>query len=135
MRPDSKNRSNGHAECHVLVVDDEPDIRTLLAELLRAEGYQVETATDGVNALERIHCPDQRTDLVISDIMMPRLDGISLAHVLADEVPSVPVILLSAVMDQPPSTGCPFISKPFELDHLLDVVDATCSDQALTGIT
>ncbi len=79
----------------VLVVDDHPDVRTLLKNLLeQANGFQVWTAEDGPSALRRF--PEVQPDLVILDVWMPGMDGIEVArHIRRSS--SVPILFLSAV--------------------------------------
>jgi CheY-like chemotaxis protein len=108
----------------ILVVDDEPAIRTLLAELLRDEGYAVLAAADGLLAqevLERLV-----PDLVLTDMMMPRLDGLGLLRWMHERVDlrAVPVVLMSAVAhrDADAAGAIHFVAKPFNLVTLLTVV-------------
>lgn len=88
-------RHDADRQMHILVVDDNHDMRNYIASLLSKE-YTAETANDGRQALEKIR---QRTpDLVISDIMMPGIDGIELLRTIKDDesLTNIPVILLSA---------------------------------------
>lgn len=103
----------------VLVVDDERHIVALLTELLEDEGYHVVSAYDGVDALElvRAHAPD----LVLADIMMPRLDGLALFNSLRESNVALPVVLMSAAVT-PLTHEAPYISKPFDLEELLNVL-------------
>ena len=80
----------------VLVADDNADMREYLARLLRTAGYQVTTVTDGQAALDAVRAG--APDLVISDVMMPRLDGLGLVAALRADArtAAVPVLLLSA---------------------------------------
>jgi PAS domain S-box-containing protein len=80
----------------VLLVEDNHDMRQYLTRLLAAEGYSVDTASDGLMALERLETI--RPDLILSDVMMPRLDGVSLLRRLRENeaLSSVPFIVLSA---------------------------------------
>lgn len=80
----------------VLVVDDSSTVRTLERTILEAHSYQVDTAVDGVDALERM--ARRRPDLVVSDIDMPRLDGFGLLAAMRadDNLAAVPVVLLSS---------------------------------------
>lgn len=80
----------------ILLVDDELHVSQILGRRLAREGYRVDTARDGVDALDQIAA--ERPDLVISDLQMPRLDGISLALRLAEDpaLRDVPIILLTA---------------------------------------
>lgn len=104
----------------VLVVDDERYIVDLLTELLEEEGYRVERAYDGEAALaiaER-----NAPDLVLADVMMPKMDGLSLAAKLHERLGSIPIILMSAAV-RPRNPGIAFIEKPFDIDEILDIVD------------
>lgn len=80
----------------ILIADDEPNIRQLVAFTLRRRGYAVLEAEDGTTALELIR--DQSPDLAVLDVMMPGLTGIAVAQQLAAEpaTSEIPVILLSA---------------------------------------
>lgn len=105
----------------VLVVDDEPGIVTALAMLLGGEGYRVRTASDGSAALtELARAP---VDLIISDITMPILNGRAMIERLRDSGDKTPVILMSAADRVQPISGIHFVAKPFDVDHLLDLVE------------
>ncbi len=106
----------------VLIVDDEPAIVDLLSQLLEDEGYRVASAGDGVAAYEKVG--EVRPDLVIADVMMPRMDGFALVDRLAGGEHPVPVILMSAAVESR-RRDVPFIAKPFDLGELLDLVN-TC---------
>ncbi|MGH2533159.1 MAG: response regulator [Thermomicrobiales bacterium] len=102
----------------VLVVDDERFIVDLLAEVLAEEGYAVRRAYDGEAALRDIdHAPP---DLVLSDVAMPRVNGLELARRVQDR--GIPVILMSAAVSDPRTPGVGFITKPFDLDQILEMV-------------
>jgi DNA-binding response OmpR family regulator len=104
----------------ILVVDDDPHIRNLLRRVLTRAGYDVEQAEDGVAALGQIatHAPD----LILTDVQMPRLDGIGLASRLTGRAATIPVILMSG--ERVPSADLVhFILKPFALQTVLEVVD------------
>lgn len=105
----------------VLVVDDERQIVSLLKDLLEDEGYAVRLAYDGAAALDEINAA--KPDLVLSDVMMPRLDGLALYDEIRRRVADLPVILMSAAV-RPKAIDAAFVPKPFDIDHLLDVVDA-----------
>lgn len=109
----------------VLVVDDERYIVDLLTDLLDDEGYRVISASDGLAALQKVK--DETPDLVLTDIMMPRLDGLALLTKMREEHFGVPVVLMSAAVT-PIAHEVPYISKPFDLDDLLTIVDAQFHD-------
>ena len=109
----------------VLVADDNADMREYLARLLRTAGYQVTTVTDGQAALDAVR--DGPPDLVISDVMMPRLDGLGLVAALRADArtAAVPVLLLSARAGQEASIeglragADDYMVKPFSAAELL----------------
>lgn len=82
----------------ILVVDDEPVIRTVLGRSLQREGIRVTTAENGVEALEKIR--DGCFDIVISDILMPLMDGLELLVQVKTEYPDLPVILITGASGQ-----------------------------------
>jgi PAS domain S-box-containing protein len=85
------------AKCRVLIVDDDQKVRALLAELIESEGYEVLTASDGGSALEFVS--SFQPDVVISDVVMPVLDGIELCRRLKQNprTADIPVLLLSGL--------------------------------------
>ncbi len=80
----------------ILVVDDEPDLVELLSFNLRAAGYHVISATDGLGALEQAQ--RQQPDLILLDLMLPELDGISVCEILRGHpaTATIPIIMLTA---------------------------------------
>ena len=109
-----------HPTATVLVVDDEPAIREVIATLLEDEGYLVRHAKDGLEALDAIN--GNRIDLIVSDVVMPRLDGTSLVRKLRRRGHLTPVVLMSAVYADVDLPGVRFVPKPFEIDRLLGTV-------------
>jgi CheY-like chemotaxis protein len=105
----------------VLIVDDEPAIVDLLSQLLEDEGYRVAAAGDGMAAYEKVG--EVRPDLVIADVMMPRMDGFALVDRLTGGEHPVPVILMSAAVESR-RRDVPFIAKPFDLSELLELVNS-----------
>ncbi len=104
----------------VLVVDDEPPLREFIAEALSEVGYTVCTASDGIEAIEVIE--REAPDLVLADVRMPRLDGVSLLEHLSQGDHKLPVVLMSAYWTGTELAGAPFVSKPFDINHLLKIV-------------
>lgn len=103
-----------------LVVDDEFYIVDLLADILADEGFKVLRAYDGVSALEIVE--KSQVDLVIADVMMPKMDGIALAQRLRQHFAEIRIVLMSAAVTQVPP-GFEFIAKPFDINELLDKLD------------
>jgi PAS domain S-box-containing protein len=94
---DRKARRARHAlleGARVLVADDDLGIRHSLAEILRAEGCEVETASDGAEALARIE--KGRFDVVITDVVMPNMDGYELFATVRKRLPDLPILMMTA---------------------------------------
>lgn len=109
----------------ILIADDEPDVAKLLALRLKAHGYEVIIALEGIQALKRAH--QENPDLIILDIRMPGLDGYSVFKNLHKSVDTafIPVVFISAL---PPSEveqkrlqlgADAFIRKPYESEELI----------------
>jgi DNA-binding response OmpR family regulator len=115
----------------VLVVDDDPSLRSLLANTLQAKGYDVQQAGDGLAAAELLGCAKRLPDLLVCDIMMPKIDGFSLVRLIKSrtELRGIPVIFLTArttVGDvaRGISLGARhYVQKPFNLVKLIDTID------------
>jgi putative nucleotidyltransferase with HDIG domain len=111
----------------VLVVDDEPAVRHLVAAILERTGYRPAMADGAGDALEQLR-QDPNCDLVLTDVMMPGVDGLTLLDRLSAEHPNVPVVLFSAVHDIHVATNAfrrgasDYLLKPFERAQLLSVV-------------
>jgi two-component system response regulator MprA len=113
---------------HLLVVDDEPAVRDALRRALELEGYRVELAEDGADALARIAAKEP--DAVVLDILMPVVDGLTVARRLRDQGNAVPILMLTArdsVGDRVAGLdagGDDYLVKPFALEELLARVRA-----------
>lgn len=111
----------------VLIVDDEKDIRNLIAEIMKRKGYATVLAGDGYEALRLLK--DRRVDIVVSDIMMPGLDGLNLVREIR-KTSTVPVILLSARSDDVDKIwglgvgADDYIVKPVNLNELVARIEA-----------
>lgn len=84
----------------ILLVDDEESVRGLLKRGLELDLHDVELATDGAHALEVLEQYNGSFDLIISDIRMPELDGIALAHSVKKNYSYVPVLLMTGYAEQ-----------------------------------
>ena len=112
----------------ILVVDDEPTIVRLMEFILARQGHEMIVAVNGEEALEKIK--SQQPDLVLLDIMMPRIDGYEVAQRLRADpaTASLPIIMLSAkAQDEDIRKGVEvgvdeYVTKPFTPDHLVQVV-------------
>lgn len=113
----------------ILVVDDKINDREILFELLNAQGYEVAGASNGFEALEKIR--ESKPDLVISDIMMPEMDGFGLCRELKRNVETIkiPIILYSSSLTDPEDEklvmeegAAAYIRKPFETQPFLGII-------------
>jgi CheY-like chemotaxis protein len=115
----------------VLVVDDEFGIGEVLEAILTDEGYRVVTAMNGRNAMERL--AGNRVDLVLSDLMMPVMDGAGLLAALrADSrYANIPFILMCSLPEKNIEDRIQgytaFLQKPFTVDQVIEIVRAVCS--------
>jgi two-component system, cell cycle sensor histidine kinase and response regulator CckA len=108
----------------ILVVDDEPGLRRFAGRVLEDEGYRVVEAVDGADALALVQAEDAAFDVVVSDILMPRLNGVDLLQRLSVSHPQLPVILMSgygppALAERGISAPCSVLSKPFSAERLV----------------
>lgn len=127
----------------ILLAEDEPALRRLLARLLRLNGYAVTEAADGVEALQLVSSQGRPPDLLISDVVMPKMGGLELAVELRLLHPQLPVLFISGYTDnlfleaEELRHGTRFLSKPFPPQSLLgtvrDIFAATGSAAPATG--
>jgi CRP/FNR family cyclic AMP-dependent transcriptional regulator len=117
----------------VLVVEDDAAVRTLVSKALQTRGYDVQEAADGLAASELLGRLTRNPDLLICDVMMPTIDGFSLARMVKahKELRQMPIIFLTA-KTQPADlkTGIAlgarhYVQKPFSIKDLLDKVEKT----------
>src|SRR4051794_9273998 len=112
----------------IIVVEDEPAIRRGVADALRAVGYNVGEAADGVRGLSEASRPD--SDLVLLDLMLPRMDGLAVLRELRQVRPAVPVIILTARGTEEDRVrglkmgADDYVVKPFSARELLARVEA-----------
>ncbi len=111
----------------VLVVEDDDDIREVVEEVLLSEGYRVDVAKDGVDALGKLDA-DPRPPLILLDMMMPRMDGETFLRALRarPRLADAPVVVISgnaAAREKANALhAAACLVKPFELDELLGLV-------------
>ena len=107
----------------ILFVEDEEDLTLIVADTLRGEGYEVVTAVDGEDGLEKFKT--EAADIVVADIMMPKMDGVTMAKDIRKLSPTVPLLFLTAKstiddVEQGFEIGAnDYLKKPFELRELI----------------
>jgi CheY-like chemotaxis protein len=116
----------------VLIVEDDPDIRESLSEILAARGFRSSAACNGQDALDMLARTASRPDVIVLDLMMPVMDGIEfLRHQAIDpHLAHVPVIILTAHDPRDLDEAAQVrrvLRKPASLQHLLDAIREVCA--------
>ena len=120
----------------ILIADDEEAIRSLIARALRQDGHEVVTATDGAHALDVLGQERGAFELLLTDIRMPVMDGIALAHAAARAHPAVTILLMTGYADQRERAHGldalihDVITKPFSLGVMRTAVNEALSASA-----
>lgn len=116
----------------VLVIDDQPGIRKLLNEVLSEEGYNVVTAGNGYEGLQR--AKEQKPALILMDMKMPGMDGIETLREIKRYNQTIKVIMMTAygeleMVNQAQLLGAEnYITKPFDINALCQLIEKTLSD-------
>ena len=111
------------SQVHILVVDDERNIRNNLGMVLEAEGYKVDTVSNGDDAILRVK--EGRYDIAFVDIQMPKMDGLELLGYLRGLRPKMPVVMLTAygtvnrAVEAMKLGAVDFLEKPFDPKNIL----------------
>ena len=107
----------------ILFVEDEEDLTLIVADTLRGQGYDVITAADGIEALEKFKT--EAADIVVADVMMPKMDGFTMAKEIRKISPTIPLLFLTAKstiddIEEGFEIGAnDYLKKPFELRELI----------------
>jgi two-component system cell cycle sensor histidine kinase/response regulator CckA len=112
----------------ILVVDDSPDVLLLVGRILESRGYVVSQAGSGQEALASCHGVNGEIDLILTDVTMPRMDGIQLAGLVTTCYPKINVLYMSGQFDgqlqnEVSEKAFGFLSKPFMPDALIEAVE------------
>jgi len=130
-----------HDDDCILVVEDEVAVRRVVERLLRANGYRLLLAQNGDDALEVMRRRGHEVSLVLSDVMMPKMGGVSLVAALREHYPSVPVMLMSGfgesdmVQQQLARHDVTFVQKPFNARELLAQVRAAIGGRVAVDVS
>lgn len=112
----------------ILVVEDDKDIQEIVAEILKAEGYEVVTAGNGLEGYT--HFKEDEPDLIILDVMMPKMDGYQMAKLVRQKDQAIPIIMLTALEEEYDEIKGfeigvdDYIAKPFSFNILIKRVKA-----------
>ena len=119
----------------ILIVDDELNMRLVLQAMLKKEGYAVTTASNGMEALKILQ--SDQMDIVVTDLKMPKLDGMGLLDEIIRDYPSIPIIIITAhgtiatAVDALKKGAFDYITKPFEQDELKQVIQKAVKTRRL----
>jgi CheY-like chemotaxis protein len=118
----------------ILLTEDDDSVRAFVSRALELDGHRVETACDGVEALDRLNASDGGYDLLVSDVKMPLMDGIALAHKAAGRWPGLPILLMTGFADQRERAEDlskvirDVVTKPFTLQQIREAVTDAAAD-------
>ena len=111
---------------HILIAEDERAVRTFLVRAMQSQDHEVTAVADGVQALQALH--KGRFDLLLSDIVMPEMDGIALALKVSQEWPDMPIVLITGFAKERQRAHnlealvhC-VVPKPFDLEKICGIV-------------
>ncbi len=119
----------------ILIVDDEANMRLVLGAMLKKEGYEVAMAENGLEALRVLKGQD--IAVVVSDLKMPKLDGMGLLEQVSEDYPSTPIIIITAhgtvatAVDAMKKGAFDYVTKPFDQDDLKRIIEKALKTSAL----
>jgi two-component system cell cycle sensor histidine kinase/response regulator CckA len=129
--PEAKPRTDLTGQGTILLVEDEEGLRSLNARGLRSRGYSVIEASNGIEAMEALEQKNGGVDLVVSDVVMPEMDGPTLLKAMRDRNPDLKIIFVSGYAEDafekslPENQQFAFLPKPFTLSQLVAAVKET----------
>ena len=113
----------------MLVVEDDPDLREMMVQMLALEGFEPESAVDGLDALQKLRSSECVPHVILLDMMMPRMDGWEFCRERARDsiMRDIPVVVLSAApRDSVTIDAAAFLPKPFDYQRLLMTIRQHC---------
>jgi len=116
----------------ILIVDDDYDVRNVLSQFLRSQGYAVETAENGLNALQVL--AENHFDAVLTDFHMPRMDGLTLARQIRIDDPQTFIIIITSdiwMSAQEESFADYVVEKPFKLNEIYNILQCALKPTVL----
>jgi two-component system cell cycle sensor histidine kinase/response regulator CckA len=132
---EAKPRTDLTGQGTILLVEDEEGLRSLNARGLRSRGYSVIEASNGIEALEALEEKNGAVDLVVSDVVMPEMDGPTLLKTMRGKNPDLKIIFVSGYAEDafekslPENQQFAFLPKPFTLSQLVEAVKETMTPQ------
>ncbi len=137
MLPDKSAPLGGGDKKQVLIVDDEPNLRKILAAQLSRDGYDVLTAEDGEQGLAMLR--EHHIDLVVTDLKMPKVDGMTLLREALREDPGLPIVMITAhgtvdtAVEALKTGAFDYLTKPFDKDEVRQIVAKALKTRQLAG--
>ena len=129
----NRDNRNPGAMANILVVEDNDDVREMMAVTLELEGHRVKTAVNGRDALEQLR-NGEKPSVILLDLMMPVMNGWEFRRAIEHDpaLADVPVVVISAATGEivRNTRADAFIAKPIDMDQLLDVVCDLCDGGA-----
>ncbi|HWW47115.1 MAG TPA: PAS domain-containing protein [Xanthobacteraceae bacterium] len=131
VAPEKKRATDLTGQGTILLVEDEEGLRSLNARGLRSRGYHVVEASNGIEAMEVLEEHDGAVDLVVSDVVMPEMDGPTLLKAMRERNPNLKIIFVSGYAEDafekslPENEQFAFLPKPFTLSQLVEAVKET----------
>ncbi|MEA1962307.1 MAG: response regulator [Bacillota bacterium] len=119
---------------NILIVDDQKGVRRLLEELFKREGWDVRTATDGKEAIDRVD--EAIPDIILMDVKMPKMNGLEASQIILERFGNIPIIMMTAygeidVVKKAMDAGVKkCITKPFDIMVLRDMVSNLMQESA-----
>jgi two-component system cell cycle response regulator CpdR len=120
----------------ILLTEDDDSVRAFVSRALELDGHDVETACHGAEALDRLEENESGYDLLVTDVKMPIMDGIALAHEAAGKWPGMPILLMTGFADQRERAEDlaekirDVVTKPFTLQQIREAVSDAAADEA-----
>jgi CheY-like chemotaxis protein len=117
----------------ILLTEDDDSVRAFVSRALELDGHDVETACHGVEALERLTEKQGDYDLLVTDVKMPIMDGIALAHEASGQWPGLPILLMTGFADQRERAEDlaekirDVVTKPFTLEQIREAVSGAAT--------
>jgi PAS domain S-box-containing protein len=125
----------GNRKATVLLVEDEIAVRNLASHVLRTGGFEVLEAKDGGEGLAIYHAQSRAVDIVVTDVVMPRMGGLEMARNILSRDPEAHILFMSGYSEDPipsltmPHVNCAFLHKPFSVADLLKKIDQSIRPQ------
>ena len=124
----------------ILLTEDDDSVRAFVSRALELDGHEVDTACNGVEALDSLSEYEGGYDLLVTDVKMPIMDGIALAHEASGQWPGLPILLMTGFVDQRERAEDlaekirDVVTKPFTLEQIREAVsDAATVDEEATA--